>query len=144
MDTKQIFAQLGKQAESQVRFQKIDINVPSGTLAGSLIEANVQLDRDYNRIIGIGFFEVTDGGISQNYSVGARSSRSQWVDLISYFAWNANENVGPGEKYYPVNIPYGSGDTFYGQIQVNAQPASDLQGQMVLILKRDLDEIPRT
>lgn len=144
MDPKDIFAQLGKQAESQFRFQRIDITVPSGTLANSTVEANVQLDRDYNRVVGIAFFETADGGISQNYNVGARTSRSQWIDLISYFAWNANENVGPVDKYYRVNIPYGSGDTFYAQVQVNAQPASDLVGQMVLILKRDLDEIPRT
>lgn len=144
VDTKQIFAQLGKQSESQIRFQRIDISVLNGTAAGTMTQANVQLDRDYNRIIGIGYFEIADGGIPDQYNVGAKTNRSQWIDPININAWDANANVGPADKYYPVNIPYGSGDTFYVQVENEALLTADLEGQMVLILKRDLDEIPRT
>lgn len=145
MDVKQILSQLGIDPESQVRFQVIPVTVPNGTAANSLLSSNVQLDRDYNRVVGIGYFEMTDGGVADDYNVGAKTARSQWIDPININAWDANQNVSPNEKYYKVNIPYASGDTFYAQIELNANPTtSDLTGQMVLILKRDLDQIPRT
>lgn len=125
------------------RFQVINITVATGSTANAAYEANVQLDRDYNKVIGIGFFEVADGGIADNYNVGARTQRQTWLDPININAWQADSGVGPNEKYYKVEIPYGSGDTFYCRVEPNASPASDLKGQMVLILSRDLTEMPK-
>lgn len=141
----QILKQIGVDVEeSQFRFFRIPITVPNPTNANTLIEASAQLDRDFNRIVGIGYFEVAAGGIGDDYSVGARTTRQQWIDPININAWDANTGVPLPGKYYPVNIPYGSGDTFYAQVEIGATATSAaMSGQMVLILKRDLKEMPK-
>src|SRR5689334_21582670 len=101
---------LGKLANT--RFQRMDITIPNGSAAGGY-GAYVQLDRQFNKIIGIGFFETGDGGISPSYNVGAKTDRQVWVDPISYKAWEAGEGVGPMYKYFSVDIEYASGDSFY-------------------------------
>ncbi len=105
---------------------------------------NIQLDRQFNKIVGIGFAQITDGGIADQYDVGAKTERQTWMDPVNVNFWTANGNVGPMEKYYKVNIPYGSGDTFFAMINTyTATSGSDLVGQMVLILEKDLTEVPR-
>lgn len=126
----------------QFRMQKIAVTVANGSAAGSY-QNNVQLDKQFNKIVGIGFFEKTDGGIAGNYDVGAKTDRQTWIDPININAWNANENVGPMFKYYKMEIPYASGDSFYLMLNTGAATSSDLTGQMVLILAKDLTELPR-
>lgn len=127
--------------DKEVFFQVIDATALSGSLAGQVQETSIQLNRDYNRIIGIGYFEIDDANVTDNYLVGARTNRKTWIEDININAWDANQNVGPMGKYYEVNIPYGSGDTFYARQTPGATLSSDLTGQMVLILCRDLVEI---
>jgi len=127
---------------SNTRFQKIDITVPNGSSAGGF-GASVQLDRQFNKIIGIGFFEVADGGIAQNYNVGAKTDRQVWVDPITYFAWQAKEGVSPMAKYFAVDIEYASGDTFYMILNTGAALSADLVGQMVLVLQKSNTATPR-
>ena len=126
----------------QRRFQVIDVTVPAGSTAGIPFEVSIQLDRAYNQIKGIAYFEVEDGGIPQDYNVGARSNKLTWIDDINVNAWDANQNVGPNFKYYSVSIGYGSGDTWYARVTPNTAPATDLVGQMVLILEKSLTELP--
>lgn len=131
--------------ESEVRYQVINITTAAVQAANSLTESSVQPDRDYNRIVGVAFFEVSDGGLPSNYNVGFRTTRQQWIDDINVNAWNANSGVSPRLKYYPQNIPYGSGDICYARIVLNGSPsATAVIGQMVLILKRDLTELPKS
>jgi hypothetical protein len=130
--------------ESEVRYQVINITTAAVQAANSLTEASVQPDRDYNRIVGVAFFQQADGGIPENYNVGFRTTRKQWIDDININAWNANTGVSPRLKYYPQNIPYGSGDICYARIVLNGTAsATAVIGQMVLILKRDLTELPK-
>ena len=130
--------------ESEVRYQVIPIETAAIQAANSLTEADVQPDRDFNRIVGVGFFETDDGGLTGNYNVGFRTTRKQWIDDININAWNANTGVSPRLKYYPQNIPYGSGDICYARIVLNGAPStSEVIGQMVLILKRDLSQLPK-
>jgi hypothetical protein len=127
---------------SQFRMQKITVLVADTSPAGNYSN-NVQLDRQFNKIVGIGFFQIADGGIPNNFDVGAKTDRQVWVDPINISAWDANENVGPMQKYYSVNIPYASGDTFYAMINTGAILTADLTAQMVLILAKDLTEVNR-
>lgn len=123
------------------RFQIIDVTVANGS---SVTETpSVQLDRQFNRIIGIGYFEKTDGGLGSNYDVGAKTQRQVYIDPINVNGWAADGNVGPMQKYYKVNIPYASGDNFYAIVVPGAATSSDLTGQMVLILAKDYTEMPR-
>lgn len=135
-------AALGGQRE--LRFQVINITVPNPTAANTTVEASVQLDREYNRIIGIGYFEIAAGGIADNYLVGAKSNRKTWIDDININAWDANANVGPMEKYIETDIPYGGGDTFTVRVTTGSSASSAaMSGQMVLILERSLTELPK-
>lgn len=127
--------------DKEVFFQVIDAEAANGSLANQVQETSVQLNRDYNRIIGIGFFEIDDANVTDNYLVGARTNRKTWIEDININGWDANQNVGPMSKYYEVNIPYGSGDTFYARLTPGVTLTGDLTGQMVLILCRDLVEI---
>lgn len=124
------------------RFQRIDITVPNGAAINNYT-ATVQLDRQFNSIVRIGFFEVEDGGISPNYNVGAKTDRQVWIDPINFRAWQADQGVGPMFKYYKVNISYGSGDTFYLMLNTLAVTSADLIAQMVLILAKTDVEQPR-
>jgi hypothetical protein len=130
-------------ADREVRYFVIDVSLPNGSAADVPIEASQQLDRAFNKITGIGFFEVSDGGIPGNYNVGARSNRKTWIDDININAWNANENVGPMDKYIQTDIPYASGDTFFVKVTPNAATTSVLSGQLVLILENSLTELPK-
>jgi len=47
------------------------------------------------------------------------------------------------QKYYKVNISYGSGDTFYLMLNTLAITSDELNGEMVLILSKTLTETPR-
>jgi hypothetical protein len=128
---------------TQYRVQKIEVVIPDTTVAGSYGN-NVQLDRQFNKIIGIGFVEKDSGGLTNLYDVGAKTDRQIWIDPISIFFWTANGNVGPMYKYYKTNIPYVSGDTFYALVNTQAVvTGSDFKGQMALILAKDLTEVPR-
>lgn len=127
---------------SQSRFQKIDIIVPDTSPVGSY-QATVQLDRQFNRIIGIAYFERADGGINQLYNVGAKTDRQVWVDPIAYHAWQADQGVGPMYKYFSVDIEYASGDTFYMIVNTLDVLTADLIGQMVLVLSKDNTAVPR-
>ena len=129
---------------AEVRWQVINMATATITAANTLTEANVQLDRDYNNIVGIGYFETSAGGLTSNYNVGARTNRKTWLDDININAWNANSGVSPILKYYPCKIPYGSGDVFYARVTTNAAAStSAITGQMVLILSRTLVELPK-
>ncbi|MGL6121683.1 MAG: hypothetical protein ACRC1W_01340 [Shewanella sp.] len=127
---------------TQYRFQKIEIIVANTAPAGNYSN-NVQLDRQFNKIVGIGYFEKADGGIPLNYDIGAKTDRQTWLDPININAWKAEQAVGPMKKYYTVNIPYASGDTFYAMINTGAVLTANLTGQMVLVLAKDLTELPR-
>jgi hypothetical protein len=125
------------------RFQKISITIPIASAVGNY-QSSIQLDRQFNKILGIGFVEKTDGGLASLYDVGAKTERQVWIDPISTLFWTANGNVGPMQKYYSVDIPYGSGDSFYMMVNTQAIVAGeDFLGQMVLILAKDLTEQPR-
>jgi hypothetical protein len=126
---------------SSYRFQVIDILIASGS--SNSVTPSVQLDKQFNKIIGIGYFEKTDGGLGSDYNVGAKTQRQVWIDPVIINAWAADNNVGPMSKYYKVNIPYASGDNFYAIVDPGAATSSDLTGQMVLILAKDLTEMPR-
>jgi hypothetical protein len=127
---------------SDIRYQVINITVPNPTTANTTVQQSATLDRKYNKVIGIGYFEITDGGATDNYNVGAKSSRQQWIDSINIGAWKA-PNVGPRFKFFPTNIGYGSGDTFFVEVTPLENTVSAFTGQMVLILKADLTENPR-
>lgn len=129
---------------AEVRWQVINVTTANPTPANTLTEVNVQLDRDYNNIVGIGYFETDDGGLPEDYNVGARTNRKTWIDDININAWDASSGVSPILKYYPVRIPYGSGDVFYARVTTNGTISTgSLTGQMVLILSRTLVEVPK-
>lgn len=129
--------------KAQRRYQVINTNVPNATVAGSLKEFSVALDQDFNKIVGIAFHEINDGGVANNYNVGSRSSRRVWVDPVNVKSWNADENVAPDTKFRSVDIDYGKGDLFYAQVVPNAAPNSDLTGQLVLVLERSITQGPQ-
>lgn len=130
--------------ERQYRRQVIQLGQSTNAVANTTIETNISLDKDYNRIIGIGFFETASGGAAAElYDVGARDKRRTWVDDININAWDANTGVGPDDKLMRVNIPYASGDLFYGRIIPRVNTNTALTGQMVLLLAKDLTEIPK-
>jgi len=127
---------------SQYRTQKINITIPLASPAGNY-ENTIQLDRQFNMIMGVGFVEKAAGGLANLYDVGAKSSRQNWLDPISTLFWTANGNVGPMQKYYSVKIPYVSGDTWYFQIVTEAAVAgAAFQAQMVLFLAKDTTQLP--
>lgn len=127
---------------TQYRLQKIDNTIVNPSPAGSYGN-NTALDRQFNRIVGIGYFEIANGGLPNAYNVGAKTDRQVWVDPININAWNANSGVAVMGKYYKVNIPYGSGDVFYTLITTAAPTSAAFSGQMVLILQKDLTEQQR-
>jgi hypothetical protein len=128
---------------TQYRFQKISITIPVASGVGNY-EASVQLDRAFNKILGIAFVEKTTGGLANLYDVGAKTDRQVWIDPISTLLWTANGNVGPMAKYYAVDIGYGSGDSFWMMVNTQAIVAgADFLAQMVLVLAKDLTEQPR-
>lgn len=129
--------------KAQRRYQVINTNVPNATTAGSLKEFSVTLDQDFNKIVGIAFHEITDGGVANNYNIGSRSSRRVWVDPVNVKSWNADQNVAPDTKFRSVDIDYGKGDLFYAQIVPNGAPNADLTGQMVLVLERSTTQGPQ-
>jgi hypothetical protein len=128
---------------SDIRYQVINITVPINSTAAQAIEASVQLDRKYNKIIGIGYAEISNADQDNNYNVGARSNRLTWIDDINIKMWQAESGVGPMMKFFRTNISYGAGDTFYARVTPNGSPNAAFAGQMVLILKADLTEQPR-
>ncbi len=127
----------------EFRFQRIDNTISIGAVAGSY-GGNVTLDRAFNRIVGIGYSRITDGGLGNVYNVGAKTDRQTWIDPINIQMWDANAGVPLMGKYYKMNIPYASGDVFYTLITTFAAVNTvDLTGQMVLILVRDNIELAR-
>lgn len=129
--------------KAQRRYQVIAVNVPNATVSGTLKEFSVALDQDFNKIVGIAFHEINDGGIANNYNVGSRSSRRVWVDPVNVKSWNADQNVAPDTKFRSVDIDYGKGDLFYAQVVPGANCTEDLTGQLVLVLERSITQGPQ-
>jgi hypothetical protein len=129
---------------SQYRTQVIDITIAVGSAIGNY-SSSIYLDQQFNKILGIGFVEIAAGGLANQYNVGAKTDRQQWLGPNNTLFWTANGNVGPMMKYYQVNIPYVAGDPFFLQINTQAAVAgADFKGQMTLFLAKDLTELPRT
>lgn len=128
---------------SQYRIQKVNILIADTSPAG-FYQSTIQLDRQFNLILGVGFVEKDDGGIPLLYDVGGKTDRQTWLDPINVGFWTANGNVGPMQKYYSVNIGYASGDTWFAMINTEAAIAgSDFKAQMVLFLSKSLNQVPR-
>lgn len=123
------------------RLQVIDITVPNPTQANQTVEASVQLDKAFNRIVKVGYFEAQNGGVSGNYNVGVRSTRKTLIDDINIGAWKA-DNAGPEEKYYDMNEQYASGDSLYVRVTPLANTSAAMSGQLVVILEEHLTEMP--
>jgi hypothetical protein len=130
--------------DSDVRYQVINITIPNATGANQLVEsAGLVLDPAYNKIIGIGYAEVSYANVQYNYNVGARSNRRTYLDDINIKMWAAESGVGPMFKYYRTNIHYGTGDTFYARVTPNILTNASFAGQMILVLKSSLTEKPK-
>jgi hypothetical protein len=128
---------------SNIRYQVINITVPINSTAAQAVEQSATLDRNYNKIIGIGYAEISNADQDNNYNVGARSNRLTWIDDINIKMWQAESGVGPMFKFFKTNIVYGSGDTFFARVTPNGSPNAAFSGQMVLILQADLTEKPK-
>jgi hypothetical protein len=126
-----------------IRYQNIPLTIPNATVINSLLEANVELDRGYQRITGIQVSVIDNTTLANNLLIGARSNRKTWIDLIPRAAWNAETSVGPDDKFMEIDIPYGSGDTFYLQAQNLAVPGADVQLYMTVRLENSLTELPK-
>jgi len=124
-----------------VFFQVIDVDLADPGTPDQVVETFISANRDYNKVIGIGWFEQADGGAVKDYLVGFRTNRKTWIEDISAKAWDADQNVAIMQKYMEVNIPYGSGDTLYARVTPGVALTSNLVGQMVLILQKDLTEL---
>lgn len=123
------------------RLQVIPISVTNPTAANTIVEANVQLDKGFNRIVKVGYFEIGAGGISGNYNVGVRNSRKTLVDDININAWTSAD-AGPENKYYDINEQYASGDSLYVRVTPGANTSAAMSGQLVVILEEGLTELP--
>lgn len=129
--------------QKSLRYQNILLTIPNGTALNQLLENNVELDRAFSKVTGIQVSVIDNATLGNNILIGARSNRSTWVDLMPRAAWNAEEGVSPNTKFLDMNIGYGSGDTFYLQVQNLAVPGADVQLYMTLRLENDLTEVPR-
>lgn len=129
----------------EIRYQYIPLTIPQAAPANSLTQEDVVLDQAFNRITGIAVTQVIpDAGLGNAILIGAKTQRQVWIDQIPYNLWNADEGVSPNDKYYEVNIPYGSKDTFYFQaINLAALSTNDAELYMVLRLEIDLTELPQ-
>lgn len=130
--------------KTQRRFLTISLGSSANITANTLTQTSVTLDKDFNRIVKIGFFETANGGAAAGlYNVQASDKRRMWIDPINVNAWKAESAVGPEEKYYDVDIPYAAGDPFYGAVIPTVNTNAALTGQMVLVLERDTIESPQ-
>lgn len=133
-----------KGQEEEYRYQVIPISVANNSAVNTLTEASVQLDRDYDKITGLAYHEIASGGAAaNNYQVGVKTSRKQWVDPVNINNWRADTGVPPDLKFRRMNIPYASGDSFYVQIINGAITNAALQGELVMRLEKSLTELPR-
>ncbi|MBX2955438.1 MAG: hypothetical protein KF846_04750 [Cyclobacteriaceae bacterium] len=117
------------------RIQVINIQLPAGVGAGQLREIPLLVDTDYKRITGMAFHQLADGGVANNYNVGFRTDRKQWVDPININNWNANTGVAIEDKFREVDIPVHVNDIGYAMIVPGALTTGDLIGQLVLMLE---------
>lgn len=143
-----------KSLSSQRRYQRIPITVANGVLSGSNNEANITLDPAFNKIIAVAFHETGagSGGLSGNYRVGFRTDNYVWVDPITSFNWNTATGVPIDGKFRwfkdPNNpddkggIGYGTNMKAYVTVIPGANLSADLVGELVLILQRDLTQVP--
>lgn len=129
----------------ELRYQYIPLTIPQAAAPNTLTEEDVVLDQAFNRITGIAVTQVIpDAGLGTAILVGAKTQRQVWVDQIPINLWNADTGVPPDEKYYSVNIPYGSKDSFYFQaVNLAALTTNDAELYMVLRLEIDLTELPQ-
>lgn len=126
-----------------IRYQNILLTIPNATVANQLLENNVELDRGYQRVTGIQVNVINNATLGNNILIGARTNRRTWVDLVPRSAWNAETSVSPDTKFMDIDIPYGSGDTFYVQSQNLTVPGADVQVYMTLRLENSLTELPK-
>lgn len=130
----------------QITYVRIPITVANGTLLNSYREASAELDRAYNKILGVAFHQVADGGLNTNYRVGFKTDKKEWVPPVNVNNWNSDDGVPVMGKYRTFGkqgIGYGMGDRAYVTIIPGANTASDLIGELVIVCARDNQEVPR-
>lgn len=130
----------------QYTYVRIAISVPNPTVSGTVVEANAALDRAYNKIIGVAFHEIADGGVTNNYRVGFRTDRKEWVPPVNISNWNADSGVPVMGKYRTFGkqgIGYAQGDNAYVTIIPGANTSAAMSGELVIVCARDNEEVPR-
>src|SRR6185503_1165077 len=127
----------------QQRYQVIPLTIPSATAAGVFVQASVKLDQGCKFITGIGVVVVDDGGTTpENFLIGAKSQRQDWVDPIPAQMWDP-DGAPLDLKYLTQNIMYGMGDTFFIQAAPIAALVSNAVIYMTLRLEASFTQLPR-
>lgn len=127
--------------KKRIKYQRKLVTVPSATAATSTSEADIQLDKSYDRCTGIAVHTVSDGGIANGYFLlGIKDLDRQFQDLSHIDNWTSGSAVSPDEKFKTIDIPVQSGNLTTIQVNNPAALVSDLQVEVIFRLEKD--EVP--
>ena len=92
----------------QQKIQTKETSIPTTTTAQTS-SVDFEPDQSYDRIVGIGVVEITDGDQS-TYKIGFEDEDGNvYLDLVEKSMLLTGVSVPPKEKYFPLNIPITKG-----------------------------------
>ena len=111
-----------------VKIQRIDIEKPNGTAAGSFT-TKFQADSGYEVFAGFIATEVKDGGINSNYRIGLSSQNGTIIAPINVKAWT-RDNQAEKTFFIPVDS---TGKNMIITTETGAALTSDLAFEIAVI-----------
>lgn len=117
----------------EIYYQRKNITVPAGTVAGNIITTDVTLNQDYETLESVNIHEVSG---SEALNVGLRESGGPTiVERIHKNEFIASTAVPMSDRGKPLNINRPSGSVIV-ELEPNTTTAAETKIQVVFTLAR--------
>lgn len=122
-------------AKQNIKYQRLEITYPNGTVAGSKKNHELILDGEMDRVVGIAMYPISDGGI-ENIRLGLTDNSGEIQEPTHQDDWI---DKGFGDYYArkkPMDIE-ARGRKITVTVELPENLTADLKFDMVFILKNN-------
>lgn len=129
-----------KRIRTETVYQTLTITKAAGAPDGLTMDPK-ELNSDYSRCTGLGFVEISDGGIANgHYEIGIKHGEEIIHDPVHKNMWEAGPEVSPNRKYKDIFMDLRHGKETRIMTNLPASPPAQLSYQVIFRLERNVEE----
>lgn len=124
--------------QKKYRTQTKTVTIAAGAAANDLQEADLQLDRKFDRCIGVATIEKTSSGVF--FETGVSSPIGAEIDLAGADLLKFTTAVPKNQRFTELNIPVVDGEAITSKVKNSSgavAPAGGIVVQFIYLLEKD-------